>query len=102
LASRKCKFIIFSGEDEGNFIQFWLASRWIHCAWPIDTENNLTKHKLAMLGVLNELNITQQPRRLSDWPFPPLTYYVLTNDGQITDYQIHFGRDYDLISEFSN
>ncbi|MBT4124526.1 MAG: hypothetical protein HN981_04410 [Candidatus Pacebacteria bacterium] len=85
-----CNFIIFSCENEDEFIQFWLGDKKLMADWPIIKENtNFKKHTYEMLGVLNSLDIhrvnlitTKKPKRLP--------YYVHNIDNKLETYSIYF------------
>lgn len=102
-ASRKCQFICFNCKDPGRFLQFWLADRNLYGSWPLAEGNNLAQSTLAMLGVLNQLNITQNRRVVGElWPFKYSVYYQKISYDIFDEYVIYFGKDAELLGEFAN
>ena len=94
--AKSCNFIIFDCGDNKRFVQFWLADGNLTVSWPLIKKNKLHKYTYAMLGVLNELDITQ---RLTEVPGSFKTkyqYYELTQEVAFEDYKVHFANSYDL------
>ena len=54
---RSCNYVIFNGENENKFIQFWLGDGKLMADYPILKKNGLKRYRYQMLGVLNELDI---------------------------------------------
>lgn len=98
--AKSCNFIIFDCGDDKRFVQFWLADGNLTVSWPLIKKNKLHKYSYAMLGVLNELDITQ---RLTEVPGSFKTryqYYELTQEATFEDYKVHFANSYGLAGLF--
>lgn len=99
---KNCNFIIFHCGDDDRFVQFWLGDGVITGDWPLIKKSKLKKYTLAMLGVLNGLDINQQPRKIGEWPHSYYQYYdrKVESDDVVT-YKISFGKDSDKAAAFT-
>lgn len=88
---RSCNYVIFNGENENRFIQFWLGDGKLMVDFPILKKNGLKKYRYQMLGVLNELDIhavkpgMKKPKRIP--------YYEHKQSSDFETYEIYF-QDY--------
>lgn len=90
---RSCNYVIFNGNSENKFIQFWLGDGKLMADFPILKKNGLKKYRYQMLGVLNELDIhvvklgTKRPKRIP--------YYEHKLSSDFETYEIYF-QDYPI------
>lgn len=88
---RSCNSVIFNGENENKFVQFWLGDGKLMADYPILKKNGLKRYRYQMLGVLNELDIhavkdgMKKPKRIP--------YYQLKQSSDFERYEIYF-QDY--------
>jgi hypothetical protein len=91
--ANQCNFIIFDCGDDKRFVQFWLGDNELMSSWPlIKRKNKLDKYVYPMLGVLNELDITQRPTKVGPFLRTKNQFYELKLEEGFEDYQIHFLR----------
>ncbi len=99
--ARQCNFIIFDCGDDKRFVQFWLGDDDLMVSWPLmKRKNKLDKYVYPMLGVLNELDITQRPTKVGGLFKTKYQFYELKQEEGFEDYQIHFANNYDEASLF--
>lgn len=99
---KDCNFIIFDCGDEKRFIQFWLGDGELMVSWPIIKKTNkLNKYVYPMLGVLNELDITQRPTKVGGLIRTKYQYYEVKQESDLEDYQIHFADNIDEATKFT-
>jgi len=102
IEAKECNFIIFDCGDEKRFVQFWLGDGELMVSWPvIKKTNKLEKYVYPMLGVLNELDITQRPTKVGGLIRTKYQYYEVKQDSDFTDYQIHFADNIDEATKFT-
>ncbi len=99
--ANQCNFIIFDCGDDKRFVQFWLGDNELMASWPlIKRKNKLDKYVYPMLGVLNELDITQRPTKVGPFLRTKNQFYELKQEEGFEDYQIHFANNYEEASLF--
>jgi hypothetical protein len=99
--ARQCNFIIFDCGDDKRFVQFWLGDDDSMVSWILmKRKNKLDKYVYPMLGVLNELDITQRPTKVGGLFKTKYQFYELKQEEGFDDYQIHFANNYDEASLF--
>lgn len=100
--AKNCNFIIFDCGDEKRFVQFWLGDGELMVSWPvIKKTNKLDKYVYPMLGVLNELDITQRPTKVGGLIRTKYQYYEVKQESDFTDYQIHFADSINEATKFT-
>jgi len=100
--AKNCNFIIFDCGDDERFVQFWLGDGEIMASWPIIKKTNkLGKYIYPMLGVLNELDITQRPTKVGGLIRTKYQYYEVKQERDFKDYQIHFADNIDEATRFT-
>lgn len=100
--AKECNFIIFDCGDEKRFVQFWLGDGELMVSWPvIKKTNKLDKYVYPMLGVLNELDITQRLTKVGGLIRTKCQYYEVKQESDFTDYQIHFADNIDEAIKFT-
>lgn len=100
--AKDCNFIIFDCGDEKRFVQFWLGDGELMVSWPvIKKTNKLDKYVYSMLGVLNELDITQRLTKVGGLIRTKYQYYEVKQESDFTDYQIHFANNIDEATKFT-
>ncbi len=99
--AKQCNFIIFDCGDDKRFVQFWLGDDDLMVSWPLmKRKNKLDKYVYPMLGILNELDITQRPTKVGGLFKTKYQFYELKQEEGFEDYQIHFANNYDEASLF--
>lgn len=95
-----CNFIIFSCGERSRYVQFWLGDGDYVLSWPLLKGNRLSKYLYAMLGVLNELNITQHPVKVGWYFSSTYRFYTVNYSEGFPDYRACFAKNTADVSTF--
>lgn len=101
-ATKECNFIVFSCGDTERYVQFWRGDGQLQGSWPIiKAGNKMARAVYPMLGVLNELDITQKLKKVGEFPSFDYQYYDTKQEENFLDYRIHFANDYEAAQAFT-